>query len=504
MDAEKQRQVWTPIEFSEKWSQAATAKFDDLAPSWYKRRETLIEGDDDYKEFLERLKREHAIETGIVEKLYDLSEGITETFIKDGFVETYIGHDDTNIAPGQLMAYLADHFEALNFVFAVVQSDRELSIGFVKELHALLTKHQKTTTAVNGRGKTVQIPLMKGEFKKHPNNPRREDGTLCLYCPPEQTDSEMERLLNIYEELEAFLITPFYTSETNHIVISAWFHHAFTQIHPFQDGNGRMARLLSSLIWIKAGLFPLTVKRTAKSAYIGALEQADAGDPSQLVAFFSEAQSKSIDNFLNYKRQVEPAATLGEVAAVFGEKVAELKTKQEEKRQELLIANRQRLFEKTFELFGNLREELVGALSVRGVEISLKSVGPDDENAHWYAKQIIDYAKNHKYYFNKLLPRFWFRLVFFITKDKRYDLIVTVHHSGYDDSVMAVGAFLEFFDEKLVDEWKHTDYASSIPIDMEPYKVSLEEITSKMLENIECYILDVVKIGLTVITSEIG
>jgi len=500
MDAEKQRQVWTPIEFSEEWLQAATAKFDDLAPSWYKRRKTLIEADDDYKEFLERLKREHAIETGIVEKLYDLSEGITETFIKDGFVETYIGHDDTNIAPGQLMAYLTDHFEALNFVFVVVQNDRQLSIGFVKELHALLTKHQETTTAVNGRGKTVQIPLRKGEFKKHPNNPRREDGTLCLYCPPEQTESEMERLLNIYEELRA--------SETSHIVISAWFHHAFTQIHPFQDGNGRMARLLSSLIWIKAGLFPLTVKRTAKSTYIRALEQADAGDPSRLVAFFSEAQSRSIDSFLNYKKQVEPAASLGEVAAVFGEKVAELKAKQEEKRQELLIANRQRLFEKIFELFGNSRKELVEALSGRGVGISLKSAGPDDEKAHWYTKQIVDYARSHNYYFNKLLPRFWFKFSFRIAKEKRYDLIVTIHHSSYDDSVMAVGAFLEFFDkamdEETMDEKDHMDYASSVPINMEPHKISLETITPKLLQNIESYILDLVKIGLTVITSEIG
>lgn len=500
MDAQNQRQVWTPIEFSEKWSQTATARFDDLAPSWYKRRETLIEEDDDYKEFLERLKREHAIETGIVEKLYDLSEGITETLIKDGFVEAYIGHDDTNVAPAQLMAYLNDHFTALNFVFAVVQSNRQLSIGFVKELHALLTKHQETTTAVNGHGKTVQIPLRKGEFKKHPNNPRREDGMLCLYCPPEQTESEMEKLLNIYEDL--------YTSEINHIVVSAWFHHAFTQIHPFQDGNGRMARLLSSLIWIKAGLFPLTVKRTAKSNYIRALEQADAGDSSQLVMFFSEAQSRSIDSFLNYKKQVEPAATLAEVAAVFGEKVAELKSKQEEKRQELLIANRKRLFEKLFELFGNLRAELMGALSVRGVEIRLKSVGPDSENAHWYTHQIIDYAKNHKYYFNRLLPRFWFRLVFFITEDKRYDLIVTVHHSGYDDSVMAVGGFLEFFDkamdEETMDEKDHMDYASSVPINMEPHKISLETITPRLLQNIESYVLDLVKIGLTVITGEIG
>ena len=495
MDIEKQRQTWKPIEFSEKWLEASTAKFDDLAPSWYKKRKSLTEDDEDHKEFLERLKREHAIETGIVEKLYDLSEGITQTFIKEGFVEAYIGHDDTNIAPGQLMAYLEDHFEALDFVFAVVKDSRDLSIGFIKELHAMLTKHQKTTTAVNGTGKMVQMELVKGEFKKLPNNPRREDGTVCLYCPPEQVQSEMENLLNIYVE---------HMSEERPIVLSAWFHHAFTQIHPFQDGNGRMARLLSSLIWIKEGLFPLTVKRDEKSTYIGALEKADAGNPSKLVGFFSEAQSKSIDSFLNYKKEVKPSDSLEEVAAMFGEKVTTFRLKQEEARQKLLVESREKLFDKVYEVFGKLRDELVEVLRGSGIEISLKSVRPDAKEAHWYAKQIIDYASSHNYYFNRLLPRCWFRFVFFIAKDKRYDLIVTIHHSSYDDSVMTVGAFLEFFDEKALEEGEHTDYASSIPINMEPYKISLEEIKEKLLENVEVYVRDVMKIGLTVITSEIG
>ncbi len=500
MDAEKQRQVWTPIEFSKKWMGATTAKFDDLAPSWYKKRETLTEGDEDYKEFLERLKREHAIETGIVEKLYDLSEGITETFIKEGFIDSYIGHDDTNIEPSLLMGYLNDHFQALDFVFAVVQSDRILSNGFIKELHALLTKHQKTTSAVNGLGRTVQMELKKGEFKKYPNNPRRDDGTLCLYCPPEQVESEMEKLLSLYGERIA--------TNTNPIIVSAWFHHAFTQIHPFQDGNGRMARLLSSLIWIKAGLFPLTVKRAKKSIYIRALEKADAGEPESLITFFSEAQSKSIDRFLNYKKEIKPKDTLAEVAAVFGEKVSELKFKQEQQRQKLLIDNRQKLFDRAYEVFGNLRRELVKILHGRDIEILLKSVKPDAEKSHWYTKQIIDYANSHNYYFNKLLPRFWFRFIFLITEEKRYDLIVTFHHSSYDDSVMALGAFLEFFDEKTMDEEtmdekEHMDYASSIPINMEPYKTSLESITPKLLQNIENYVRDVVKIGLALITSEI-
>jgi len=495
MDTEKQRQVWSPIEFSEIWSETSTAKFDDLAPSWYKRREGLTEDDEDYRDFLERLKREHAIETGIVEKLYDLSEGITQTFIKEGFVETYIGHDDTNIAPGELMAYLKDQFEALDFVFSVVQDHRELSIGFVKELHALLTKHQKTTTAVDGTGRTVQVELIKGEFKKLPNNPKREDGTECVYCPPEQAQSEMENLLAVYESLVV--------NNKNPIVLSAWFHHAFTIIHPFQDGNGRMARLLSSLIWIKEGLFPLTVKRTDKSAYIRALEKADAGTPSELVAFFSEAQSKSIDNFLNYRKEVQPRDTLAEVAAMLGEKVTALKLKQEEHRQRLLVENRQIVYERAYEVCGNLKVELEEALRGKDVRMWLKSVAPETEEAYWYAKQIIDYASSHNYYFNKPLPRFWFRFMFLVPKDKRYDLIVTIHHSSYDDSVMAVGAFLEFYAEKGVDDEEHTDYASSIPISLEPYKISLEGIKEKLLENVEGYIRDVVKIGLTLITNEL-
>ena len=41
---------------------------------------------------------------------------------------------------------------------------------------------------------------------------------------------------------------------------AAWLHHRFVQIHPFQDGNGRIARALSTLIFVKAGWFPLVVR----------------------------------------------------------------------------------------------------------------------------------------------------------------------------------------------------------------------------------------------------
>lgn len=116
------------------------------------------------------------------------------------------------------------------------------------------------------------IDLRKGDFKIFENNPTREDGTKVMYCPPEHVQAEMDNLVSIYNEAEQNSVHP--------LTCATWFHHAFTTIHPFQDGNGRVARLLSSLILIKHGLFPFTVPREeAKVRYIDALEKADSGDP---------------------------------------------------------------------------------------------------------------------------------------------------------------------------------------------------------------------------------
>jgi Fic family protein len=198
----KEVPIWSPIEFNNSWIKTDTSKFDDLAPSWYKKRKEFESGESGYEEFLNRLKRQHAIETGIVEKLYDLSEGITQTLIKDGFVESYISHNDTNIPPKKLMQYLHDHFEAMDFVFDLVKSKRPLTISFIKELHQLVTQHQEYTEAINSLGEIVNVKLLKGKFKEYENNPRREDGQLFIYCPPIHVDSEMDKLVQIYQEQE--------------------------------------------------------------------------------------------------------------------------------------------------------------------------------------------------------------------------------------------------------------------------------------------------------------
>lgn len=491
---EKRITIWKPISFNNNWLETDTSQFDELAESWFEKRKEFKEGNKDYNDFLNKLKRQHAIETGIIEKLYDLSEGITQTFIKEGFIESFISHDDTNIPATQLMGYLKSHFDAMDFVFDLVKNNRPLTKSFILELHQLITQHQNFTVAINQFGNTKNIELLKGKFKEQPNNPKREDGTIFEYCPPIQVDSEIENLINIFQDLDQKEIHP--------IIIASWFHHAFTQIHPFQDGNGRMARLLTSLILIKHQLFPLNVLRNEKPDYITALEQADKGFPNDIVKFFSRIQRRNIEFALNIQTTPD---SLREVAKIFKEKIQVLTTKQKEKRQKTISLHRNQLFDVVFSIIGEIQNDLFEVIPKEKAYINTIAQKPNDIHYYYYNNQIVSYANEHDYFFNKHLPRGWFRISFNVNvkgqKEKRYDIVISIHHFGYFDSVVAIGAFIEFIDKTLEDDDR---IEQTIPLKIKPYTVSLEkEITEQTKNNIKDYLSDIVKVGLSIIVNEL-
>ena len=104
----------------------------------------------------------------------------------------------------------------------------------------------------------------------------------------------MDNLVKIYDDLVGQQIHP--------VIVAAWFHHAFTTIHPFQDGNGRIARLLASLIFIKSYYFPFTVLGQERDKYITALELADQNKPQPIVDYFGGAQRRNMKKPLILKQ----------------------------------------------------------------------------------------------------------------------------------------------------------------------------------------------------------
>jgi Fic family protein len=480
--------IWKGVEFSDAWRNADTSKLDDIAPSWYKKRRMLQSDSREYEEFITRLKRRHAIETGIIERLYELRDGVAETFIREGFIESYLQHGDTNVASSLLFAYLNDQFEAVEFVYEVFREDRSLTKGFILELHALLTRHQDTCEAVDSLGIRFQAKLTKGAFKKLENNPRRADAEKYVYCPPEQVDTEIERLLALHDE-NAGAVSP--------VILASWFHHQFTTIHPFQDGNGRMARLLASLVLIKNGLFPLTVGSKDKPAYIDGLRAADEGDPVPAVEFFCETQRRSIEQVLNLQVD-ESGATLEELAREFADRVNGWKAAQARARDAQLVENRAALFEMTGQRIHAIRHSLHRTVDQATVSIGLAAVGPDDATRnHGFTSQIAEYARTHEYFFNKSLPRGWLSLRFKLSEEVEYSLIVTLHHYGYGDSTMAIGGMLEFKDLSSGEK-------TYTPMPVPPYTVSLERSDMRgASNNLAAHVEHLASVALATIMSEI-
>jgi Fic family protein len=278
--------VWEPItDLPDDWSSLTDGELGPLLQFWNDQR-TDLEQSGALAEFSKRLAREWSIETGQIEGVYDIDRGITQTLIERGIDADLIGNHPGQKPPELIAAIIQDHADVLEGLFQFIKGDRPLTKSYIHELHAALLRHQDTSMMVDQFGNLFESKLSKGKYKEWPNNHKKADGSTHQYCRPEQVDSEMERLLTLHAEHEKKGVPV--------EIESAWLHHRFTQVHPYQDGNGRVARALASLIFIKAGWFPVVVTREDRARYIDALEVADEGDVRSLTAFLVDVQKRAL------------------------------------------------------------------------------------------------------------------------------------------------------------------------------------------------------------------
>ncbi|MCU0432952.1 MAG: Fic family protein [Bacteroidia bacterium] len=489
--------VWKFISFDDTWTHADVSRLDELAPAWFNRKQEFENHSEAYKKFIDQVKRRHAIETGVIEHLYDISTGLTETLVEKGIHDTLITHDDqlNGVTKEELFDHLRDHMNAIDYIFDFIKSNRELSKSYIKEIHALLTKHQQWTEGRDQFGNKTRIPLLHGKFKEKVNNPSRlsDDGQtqlVFLYCPPEHVDSEIEKLLSIYSDLEQKQIHP--------VIIAAWFHHAFSIIHPFQDGNGRMCRLLASLILIKHGYFPFTIVRIDKLDYIDALIEADKGNPAPLVNVVAERQCALIEEVLEISP--ENNASIDDLADILAKKVNQ-KSAEKDKLEQLHISQ---MRNKVFAVASDFLNEQVDKLRQKlpqTLQIRTDVCQPDDEIRNYYHTfQIGEYASKHNYYFNRNKSRGWMKLSIEIKKGRIIQLVISLHHFGYAEDSVAWGGFI-YYEQINENQLSNQSFQ---PLDLKPLKLSLDIEADRLNpKNITSYINDQIVTFLSILTTEI-
>ena len=178
------------------------------------------------------------------------------------------------------------HNEAINWVLEMIEGERPLTENFIRELHSLLLqdsyKNSKTTD-----GKIVPRKITSGKYKTTPNHVETVTGEMFYFASPEETPAKMYDLLNWYnKKIEENKINP--------LLVAAEFHYKFIAIHPFDDGNGRTARILMNFILMQFGYPPVIIKTEDKANYFAALQQADAGNIEPFISYIAVNLNRSL------------------------------------------------------------------------------------------------------------------------------------------------------------------------------------------------------------------
>lgn len=187
------------------------------------------------------------------------------------------------------------HDEAEKAIGDAVESKEELNEVFIRNLHRMLLKKPYEIDAVTPDGRPTRRLISIGNYKTQPNNVRTSTGEIYYFTAPDQVKPAMSDLIDWYRRAE---------SQGEHpIVIAATFHYRFVRIHPFDDGNGRMARLLMNMILIVHGYAVAIIPVQERNRYIDYLERADKSeDLSEFTEYIAECSKITLNLHLRAAR----------------------------------------------------------------------------------------------------------------------------------------------------------------------------------------------------------
>lgn len=250
-----------------------------------------------------------AVDTGAIEGLYTVDRGFTRT------IATQAAAWEATLAQkgARTVDAINDALGGYDYVLDAATQSVQISEVWIRELHSIICRSQSTYTVHTPRG-PQERELPKGRYKSMPNSPTNlSSGRVHSYAPVLDTAPEMHRLVSQLRS-ENFLAA-------HPILQASYAHYAYVCIHPFADGNGRVARALASVYLYRSPGVPLLVFADQRNQYLDALELADAGDPSSFITF---VEARVLDAVGIVRSQLQRAsqsidASVARISAFFGE-----------------------------------------------------------------------------------------------------------------------------------------------------------------------------------------
>lgn len=213
-----------------------------------------------------------------------------------------------------------EEMKAHNVCLRMIQEEADdkshpLTETFIRQLHHTLLREDYTMYRQLPDGTTTSYVIHAGVYKTRPNSVITVTGERFEYASPEETPALMNDLVNWYNEAEQ-------NNNMSPIELASVFHYRYIRIHPFEDGNGRISRLLVNYILTRHGYPMLVVKSKDKSNYLTALNRCDVVvGPTPSVG--AHAEVKQLEPFIGYMSKCLERALIISIKAAHGESIDE-------------------------------------------------------------------------------------------------------------------------------------------------------------------------------------
>lgn len=195
------------------------------------------------------------------------------------------------------------------------EQEKPLTETFIRQLHQTLLREDYTLYRQLPDGQTTSYIIHAGIYKTRPNSVITVTGERFEYASPEETPALMSDLVAWYNTAEAEgVLTP--------IELAALFHYRYIRIHPFEDGNGRISRLLVNYILSRHNYPMIVVKSKDKENYLTALNQCDV-IVGPVPSDGAHAELSQIQAFVEYLERCLERALTTCIKAAKGESIEE-------------------------------------------------------------------------------------------------------------------------------------------------------------------------------------
>ena len=214
-----------------------------------------------------------------------LTYGQTEVLLMFGKV---VGEADVN----DVHEMTASNVGLRMMIAEAAVKEKPLTQNFIRTLHrTLLREDYKVYRDLPGGIQTGYM-IHAGQYKTRPNSVITRYGDRFEYASPEETPGLMTDLVDWYNAAEQ-------EGKLSPAELAALFHYRYIRIHPFEDGNGRIARLMMNYILARHDYPMIIVRSRKKNEYLEALHQTDL-EVGLVPSDGAHADVKDIHPFIRY------------------------------------------------------------------------------------------------------------------------------------------------------------------------------------------------------------